>query len=461
MWPGDERFAPDEPQEVLPHASLKPSRSGVTLSQIPPPTSPRNYSHRSAGRVPEAPKRGGENQSAENGAEERARVGAPWGSLPVVLDPAQEPYGERSEARIRPWMATCRFCRHQSGATGAQTHEAPTRTSRAYELGYEVCQCEGLFGYAHCSCFYRYLARKARRSCPYCRTQWKVDPEELSPFLARKRRLRAYGLCLFLTNAVLGLVSLVLLVVVVAYLCKGLVYAATGTPEYWIGPLPVRAEPSPGDLAVGAILLASLSVLYAVHRACMACVPCYRRGCNAPRDLLRRRPGKGRAYSPVLYGDRPPLYHDREDVELQSLAGSMAQSRAPYSRSTSHSSHRGPRRLRAASRSASSSTTPSSSSSSLSHSDSASLAVSAERTPGGLPTSEEDLERQAREIMASKQRRTTSSPGTKAVPAAEDDHTRAEPARAPSLPPVGDDRPKIGSGQRALRLAPGPPSSGH
>jgi len=178
------------------------------------------------------------------------------------------------------------------------------------ERGYKVCLCDDEFGYAHRVCFYRFLGGpRGRGSCPHCRTTWLVNSEEVAPFLERKSRVRIWRAVHFVASLALALLGLLAATMLFAYLAKGLVYTVSGSPEFEIGHdgIPVRLEPSPGDLVTGGTTTLLLLLLYGLHRVLVACMPCYTRCCGSREDDVAEE-------NDNIYDERLTLLRNRPSV---------------------------------------------------------------------------------------------------------------------------------------------------
>lgn len=247
----------------------------------------------------------------------------------------QETLDEAVQLRVRQ-KHRCRFCCNY-------TREMQDNRG---ERGYKVCACDDQFGYAHRVCFYRFLGGpEGRATCPHCRQLWYVAPKEVAPFMKRKSRVRIWRSVHFVTSAAIGLLGLLAAMLLFAYMIKGLVYAASGSPEFNVTrTLPVRLEPSPGDFVTGGSVVVALLLLYALHRLLAACVPSYRHcgGHRQPqavygvRSRTRTAGEQARLISPPLgrrnNGESDDGDDDDDAVELETLSEVIVASERDWDR---------------------------------------------------------------------------------------------------------------------------------
>lgn len=177
----------------------------------------------------------------------------------------------------------CRFC-----------HESVTHPN--YGSALRICPCTNAKYYmSHRGCFYDHMLRhETPPVCPHCQHAWHIPPAEYMPFVYRKEEVRVWNLQRLSLRTLIAVVLFLAAAMVHAYVIKGLVNWASGSPVYvpfGIAVLTVYWHPTRGDLLVGSLsnaaLFATAFVVRAIFRACT------QRGCCGGYHPVGRRRGGG------------------------------------------------------------------------------------------------------------------------------------------------------------------------
>lgn len=157
--------------------------------------------------------------------------------------------------------AKCVFCAGQR-----KTSDAPI----------QICECS----VAHELCFLYYQLETGRRTCVQCRQPWSCAESYTNAVSGRWRHVRIRSGFVMAADLTISLFIFLALVIVYAYVVKGLVYALFGSPNYapfGLDALAVRIEPGIGDFVVGSL---ALLLFVIVKRGVPLCARC----CAARRD---------------------------------------------------------------------------------------------------------------------------------------------------------------------------------